>query len=75
MTRLQVELAKAHKRITRAVRRYVECEKVTVSYSIWAVNVHVWQDDKIIIAVYPNITNPTTNQIVQTVHAELGRKS
>ena len=74
MTKLQVELAKAKKRITKALEAHVVLDRVTIDYGYWNINVFVWLEDDIVASVYTP-TNATTKQIVQQVHKELGRKS
>lgn len=74
MNLLQVELAKAKKRITKAVRKHIECDNVTVGHDAWGIHIHVWQDSDIIASVHTEQPNDTTNQVVQRVHKELGRK-
>lgn len=71
MTRLQVELASARKRIARAVHKKIDSDDVTVTYDRWNIVVHAWLDSKIIASWYCN-PNMTTNQIVQEVRTTEG---
>lgn len=74
MTKLQVELAKANKRITKALEAHVVLDRVTIDYGYWNINVFVWLEDDIVASVYTP-TNATTKQIVQAVHTKLRQES
>ena len=74
MNLLQVELAKAKKRITKAIRKHIECHNVTLEFNGWAITAHAWSEDSDIIATVRAQPNDTINQVVQRVHKELGRK-
>jgi len=76
MTKLQVELAKAKARITKAVRKHVECGMVTVGYDQWCIQLHVWDTETgDIIASLRAAPTDTTKQVIQQVNKEFGRKS
>lgn len=71
MTRLQVELASARKRITRAVHKKIDSDDVTVNYDRWNIVIHAWLNGDIVASWYCN-PNTTTNQIVQEVRTTEG---
>jgi len=71
MTKLHVELAKARKRIEKAVRKHVDCHNITITYSHWDIRIHVWAGSADIIASVTTDKQATTKQIVQQVHKEL----
>ena len=71
MTKLQVELAKANKRITKAVRKHIECEKVSLEFNQWGITTHAWSEDSDILATVRAEPNSTINQVTQKIHKEL----
>ena len=74
MTKLQVELEKARKRIEKAVRKKVTCTSVTVSYDhLGDVAIYAWLNSKIIASMYTH-DDQTTKQIVRRVQTELDLK-
>lgn len=70
MTRLQVEMANARKRISSAVSKRIECDYVNVEFGTFTVSVHAWKDSDIIASVYVP-ANSTVKQIVQQVRTEI----
>ena len=71
MTKLQIELAKARKRIAKAVHKKIKCTNVTISYDHHnAVSVYAWENDIIIASMYM-YENETTKQTVRRIQQEL----
>lgn len=70
MTRLQVELAKAKQRVGKAIRKYVDCEEVTLAFNAWAITAHAWKNTDIVATVRCD-ANATIKQVVQQIHKEL----
>ncbi len=69
MNKLQVELSKAQKRITKAVRKYIDCEHVSVAHNEYSITAHAWRDDDIVASYH--VQQPTTvTRVVQHVHQE-----
>ena len=69
MNKLQVELSKAKKRITKAVQKHIDCERVCVAHNEYSITAHAWRDDDIVASYH--VSQPTTiTQVVQHVHQE-----
>ncbi len=69
MNKLQVELDKAQKRITKAVQKHIDCVHVSVVHNEYSITVHAWNDGDIVASYH--VRQPTTiTQVVQHVHQE-----
>lgn len=71
MTKLQVELAKANKRVLKAVRkRFKGATMVDISRARISIYVHVYCNDEH-VHMYGSYPNLTTKQLVQRINSEV----
>ena len=68
-SRLQLELAKAKKRIAKAVHKKIDCEDITVCYDEWNISIHAWTDHDIVASWY-RVSTLTTTQVVDYIQNE-----
>ena len=71
MTKLQIELAKARKRIAKAVHKKIKCTNVTTAYDHQgSMSVYAWKNNEIVASMYMR-PYETTKQTVRRIQQEL----